>query len=799
MNDMNTIHMRTFLIAALMLVAGARPSYAQSAQVPGWLNRLDSIETSKDAVEKRLAQLDAVTRELGEWIALNPRFSWIQLPSSDDHAKSDDGRISTQLKALRETINQIAASDPSHPFYLGVTTVNVTASAAPLSPVSDSLDQVEIRNHDALTVNRAIEYLPGVSVDHKSPRNQTGISIGGFDSRQVPLYVDGVPAYDPFDGFVDLTRYLTTDIAEVQVAKGYSSALLGPNLLGGVINLVTKQPQKNFEGDALIGTGPGGLLNSGLHAGSKWSRFFFQGSADRLQSDFYPISGSFALNAQQTADQRVNSNQRDERYMVRAGWTPREHDSYVLSYSNQTGVTGIPPYSGTAPMCPTGNTTLTTPCVTPKYWQWPHWDTDSLYFNSKTALGLASSIQFRAFYQRFANTMAMFDDATYSTQNLNASSGTLVNHDHSAGVSGHIETRRVPRNAIGASFFIKDDTHGEQTTTFAKANNLASTTPLQTDRDRQSSFGIQDVVTVSSRISATVGLSADHLDGLQAQDLSADKTQVVAFQVSGICAADSTASFSSCTDHVWAYHPAATISYSDEKAGALFVAYAEKSRFPTLKDRYSYKAGKAVPNPTLNPERARTWSAGYSRAFPLRTVAQVEVYRSDVRDEIANISFLSVLCPSGGRGGAGSCQQAVNVGAELHEGVNLTLRTTPAPRLTLDANYSYLHRNITGTTGAFPVGTPTHKTIGTATVRLPRGATAMLSGRFESGAVGMSDNNLPLPAAAFATFDAGGTLPIRVGISVQAGIRNLLDRNYFYWEGFPEEGRTGYVTLRYGF
>ena len=389
----------------------------------------------------------------------------------------------------------------------------------------------------------------------------------------------------------------------------------------------------------------------------------------------------------------------------------------------------------------------------------------------------------------------MFDDATYSTMNQNASSGTLNNHDHSVGVSGEFETRRVARHAIGASFFVKDDTHLEQTTTFSRTN-VASTTPSQADRDRQSSFGIQDVITVSSRIRATAGFSADHLNGLQAQDLSSDRTHVVPFQVPGICGAAGSPSFTNCTDHVWAYNPVGSISYTAEPLGTLFVTFAHKSRFPTLKDRYSYKAGRAVPDPTLRPEHARTWTAGYSRAFALRTVAQIDVFRSDVRDGIENIFFLSPLCSGGGRGGAGSCQQAINVGSEIRQGVNVTLRTTPVPRVTVDANYSYLHREITGATGVFPIGTPKHKTVATATMRLPRGATGLVSARYQSGAVAMSDNNLPLPAATFTTVDLGGTLPIRAGLSVQAGVKNLFDRNYYYWEGFPEQGRNWYATLR---
>jgi iron complex outermembrane recepter protein len=689
--------------------------------------------------------------------------------------------------------------DPSQPFYLGVVSVNVSAPASALSPVWDTLDRVEIQNHQALTVNQAIEYLPGVSVDHKAPRNQTGVSIGGFDSRQVPLYLDGIPAYVPYDGYVDLTRYLTSDVAAVQVAKGYSSALLGPNVLGGVVNVVSRQPERSVEGDAFIGTAPGNQLNAGLHAGSRWRTFFLQGSADRLQSDFYPISDAFALNAIQRDDRRVNSWQHDDRYRLRAAWTPRNQDQYVLSYSNQQGTTGVPPYSGTAPPCPAGAATLTTPCVTPKFWSWPSWDTDGVYFNSNTGVGPSSAVRIRAFYVRYVNALAMFDDATYSSMNLSANSGTLTNRDRSVGVSGEFETRGLARQVVSASFFVKDDTHAEQTTTVSRAN-LSTTTPAQEDRDRQSSFGIQDVITLTSNLKATLGFSADHLNGLQAQDLSSDRTRVVPFQVPGVCTTASATSFASCTDHLWTYNPVGALTYGSERSGTLFVTAAHKSRFPTIKDRYSYKAGRAVPNPSLDPERATTWTVGYSRTVAAKTVAQVDLFHSDVRDEIENIFFLSPLCGGGGgRGTAGSCQQAVNVGSELHSGVNLTLRTTSVPRLTLDANYSYLHRDISDVTGVFPTGTPIHKSVVTATMRLPKGIMTLASARYLSGIVAMSDNGLPLPTAGFTTVDIGAAAPVRNGLSLQGGIRNLFDGNYYYWEGFPEAGRNAYLTLRYTF
>jgi iron complex outermembrane receptor protein len=228
------------------------------------------------------------------------------------------------------------------------------------------------------------------------------------------------------------------------------------------------------------------------------------------------------------------------------------------------------------------------------------------------------------------------------------------------------------------------------------------------------------------------------------------------------------------------------------------LSYAHKSRFPTLRDRYSYKAGRALPNPALEPEHADTWTAGYSRGFGAATMTQVDVFRSLVTDAIENIFFLSPLCSGGGRGAAGSCQQAANVGSETRAGINVTLRSTAIPRLTVDANYGYLHR-VTRGTGTFPTGTPVHKAMATGTLRLGHAATALVTLRHQSGAVGMSDNGLPLPANAFSTVDVGGMVPIGAGLRLQAGVKNVFDANYYYWEGFPEAGRNAYAMLRYRF
>lgn len=100
------------------------------------------------------------------------------------------------------------------------------------------------------TLDEAANLIPGVnSANTGGTRNERTILVRGFNRFQVPLMVDGIRIYLPADNRLDYGRFLTPDIAEIQVAKGYASVLDGPDAMGGMVNLVTRKPHKELEGE----------------------------------------------------------------------------------------------------------------------------------------------------------------------------------------------------------------------------------------------------------------------------------------------------------------------------------------------------------------------------------------------------------------------------------------------------------------------------------------------------------------------------------------------------------------------
>ena len=81
---------------------------------------------------------------------------------------------------------------------------------------------------------------------------------------------------------------------------------------------------------------------------------------------------------------------------------------------------------------------------------------------------------------------------------------------------------------FSASFFLKDDMHTEHGI-YPGISPFPLIEPVLRDADIQTSIGLQDVITISSRLSATGGFSADHFDGPQGQAYNAAMTALFPF------------------------------------------------------------------------------------------------------------------------------------------------------------------------------------------------------------------------------------------------------------------------------
>jgi outer membrane receptor for ferrienterochelin and colicins len=93
------------------------------------------------------------------------------------------------------------------------------------------------------------------------------IRIQGLDGRFTQILKDGMPLYSGAAGGLGLLQIAPLDLKQVEVIKGSTSTLYGGGAIAGLVNLISKKPQKEKELSFLInGTNAGGLDLSTFYA-----------------------------------------------------------------------------------------------------------------------------------------------------------------------------------------------------------------------------------------------------------------------------------------------------------------------------------------------------------------------------------------------------------------------------------------------------------------------------------------------------------------------------------------------------
>lgn len=644
------------------------------------------------------------------------------------------------------TVAQTASSD-------GVFTLGAVEVLGLRQPPADALPSKlladQTRELDRRTLATALPLLPGVTLINGGDRNEALISVRGFDSRQVPLFLDGVPVYVPYDGNVDLRRFTTGDLALISVSKGYSSVLYGPNALGGAINVVTRRPQSPFEGELSFFAGETGSLGFDARVGGMRGAWYAQAYVGLDQQDSFSLSSNFRPVATEDGGDRNNSAHRDRKASFKLGFAPNATDEYAVGVSLQRGEKQNPPYAGYDPR------------QTVRYWRWPAWDKTSVYYVSTTQLA-GGYVKPRFYYDTFVNTLAAYDDATYTIQRRGSSFVSYYN-DYTWG--GSIEGGLAPiaGHTVKAAVHFKRDFHRE--------HNAGQ--PIVHLSDDTGSLGLEDTWQLRPELSLTGGVSFERRKSTQAQTL-------VGTTLSEFPGNDN---FSTNPEVGLFYTPV-------PNAGTWHLTVARKTRFPTLKDRYSYRMGQALPNPNLRPERALHYELGYDATLPMNLHLRAAAFLSPLRDAIIQVNNVALSATGV------SLFQLQNASRAENRGVELSLDQKTNDWLRWSASYTWLRRENESNPSVRFTDTPQHRVL--AQVELRPWKRLTVTPAFEY-ATDRYSTSYGVTAAGYANTDLHARLELAPKLDLRAGVTNLFDRNYALREGYPEPGRTYFARLDWKF
>ncbi len=378
---------------------------------------------------------------------------------SQEKTKEEEAEKKAQLTKITEEIIVVGRAPRDLPVAT-VTTVMTT--------------QLEKRR--PLDLAEAIKYAPGVMVTFGDKDTYT-LKLRGIDARRIALLLDGVPEVEPYYSTFDLKTVTAAGLDALQITKGPSSVLYGPNTLGGIVNVITRRPGPQ---PRLALTGSYGEHSTRaiiLDGGAQWKEFALAGSAS------YQDSNAFAY-PDESGENVLRSNSDYNRFNLTAKlyYTPSDRTEIMVNGAVYRSDYGMP---------------AALSVQRPRYWRFKDWDRTSFNAGGFTALGERSTLRFRAFYIGYKNTLIQWRNPEMTIRQFES---TFDNEAY--GAFGLADLWAGPGNSLKLSLYFQRD--------IARTQDDVG---LAWDKFDQStiSAGLEDHFDLSDRWRLIGGLSLDHI------------------------------------------------------------------------------------------------------------------------------------------------------------------------------------------------------------------------------------------------------------------------------------------------
>lgn len=224
-----------------------------------------------------------------------------------------------------------AAEHLLDPYVITGTRTQKLISDAPVK--TEVVTEKDIIENEYDDLGEVIQRIPGVSLNSITGRSGFSPVLQGLSRRLVLVMVDGVPVLQRGSSGYDLSQIDIRRVKRVEVIKGGASSLYGSQAVGGVINVLTKEPDRevgffvnlkltSFEQNDLQKNKFPSKLNLGFSKGFGDHKFRFNLSRRKR--------GRFDLNKFSIAEDAFAI----ERYNTGVGWVykPSLRHTYRLDY-----------------------------------------------------------------------------------------------------------------------------------------------------------------------------------------------------------------------------------------------------------------------------------------------------------------------------------------------------------------------------------------------------------------------------------------------------------------------------------
>lgn len=666
-----------------------------------------------------------------------------------------------------------------------------TVQDAPASVSVVTAEEIEKRN--VRTITEAIGMLPGVYDGRGQGMSDvgSGISIRGYGESDILVLYDGMPLNDAYEGGVNWNAVAIEDVEKIELVRGAASSLYGGRAVGAVINITSKDPDKNAI-RGYISYGSNATWKRGISISQKirdkWS-FSFGWENKRtngyLKKYSYATKGKTAAPTGTVGTGAVThirntgatvyllgypgtGASRDTTYNVKVKYNFAKGHSLTYRYTHDEYR-----YFGNDPVSfihdENGKMLFNGSVLLPdgKYYNFTEGDfTDYNGFREVDV----HAFNYRDEKSKFYANVGLTDvkDAGYTTGSDFAKEGSgsknhYPNHSYKADFQKEWD---FGRNQLIAGMDFQKDSMEYSKETVAHWGDKDSVTEVKSrmgGTNMTISAFLQDAYKLNDQWKVYAGLRMDHYkkyDGFY-HDATSDVKQE-----------ESTYNELS---------PKIAFEYKPNTRSTYYVSYGHSFNPPTLYQMYRHDPSYGyIANPDLNPETTNTFEFGMKQKLNDKTTLTVSLYHAKTKDLISAVK-------------TGTIRQYVNIDEAKRVGGEIELthafnnalsgymnyafvnaedgngdRIYSIPRHTFHAGLSYNRRNWNGYLEA-----------------------QYISSRNEPGDV----SNALYSDDAVYTINLGGNYKFKEGVTLGFAVNNLLNRDYWQWQ--HAAGRTYTVSLSF--
>lgn len=594
------------------------------------------------------------------------------------------------------------------------TRTKISLSDAPAAVTAVTAKEIKAKNvsrlGDVLDQVPSLYLRDGALGQSQGTSGTSGMSLRGVDQSRTLILLDGQPLQDARSGKVNWRVPFIDDIARVEVVPGAFSSLYGSNAIGGVINIISKQPDRHeFTAKVKKGWGDASGEDASIYAREKLDSGLgivaglgYQ-NRDSFVNDFVvktPVAG--AAGTPVTGAQPITTRDGTPAYLVGdKGTTPwhsanataklfydlndrdKIYTGIVYQAINQ-GYTQFNTYLRDATGAPVSSGTLGINGQRVTL-------TESNFVNN-SPLQEAATRYFAGYEGTLGNDYALkvdlarikreysftFAGSTVATT-WNGGPGTFYDTPN-AGLDGTAQLSFPVglRQVLVTGLALHNDTAHQQVYTLTDWRNpdtISAVTGSYNGDSTTTSVFVQDEISATEALTIYLG---GRLDNWQTKGDSTASPPAPAPLVTTLYPTRGETAFS----------PKVSAVYRATEAATLRASFGRSFRAPTNEDMYTTSitpiAGgtrTTQGDPNLQPERGSTWEAGGD----FRITESSKVTATYYETQLSDLIYLKQVITT-----PPALSLRINAGKARIRGIELSAASRLTGWLELDANYAYI-------------------------------------------------------------------------------------------------------------